>query len=99
MLPDKKKGIGLPAILGRGYPQTDFDPSDCDGIITSLIGFAKTKDLDLEDGMSFAQCEQDFNEEKSDDKEKEKFIWQMANAIDALLNKEEEEEEEDIGSD
>jgi len=96
MQPEKKKELDYQLYL-KDDIHTDFDLSDCDGIITSLIGFAKTKDLDLEDGMSFAQYEKDFNEDKSDDKEKEKFIWQMANPIDALLNK--EEEEEDIGSD
>ncbi len=72
---------------------TDVDPNDYDGIIVSLIAFANEKDLDLEVEMSFAQYEKDFKDEKSDDKEKEMFIWQMAVAIDTLLKRKEEEED------
>ncbi len=88
----KNKGVDYKLYMEEDF-HTDLDPSDYDGIVVSLIAFAKEKDLDLEVEMSFSQYEKDFTDEKSDNKEKEKFIWQMANAIDTLLKRKDEEQD------
>jgi hypothetical protein len=68
----------------------DCDESDYDGIIVKLIKFSKGKGLDLETEMDFNDEASNFNNGKLNNDEKIKFIWRMANAIDALLNPKEE---------
>ncbi len=77
------------------YLQEDFhkafDPSDYEGIVKKLVAFVTKKGFDLEGQMTFAERYEEYQDDKLTEKEEEKFIWQIANAIDKLVNPEDQE--------
>jgi hypothetical protein len=67
------------------YLEEDFykayDPKDYEGIVKKLVAFVTKKGFDLEWQMTFAERYEEYQDDKLTEKEEEKFIWQIANAV------------------
>jgi hypothetical protein len=74
----------------------DFDESEYDIIINSLVAFVNKKTLNLETEMEFQSNVDEHSEGKLDDDAKIVFIRRMANAIHSLLNPEDALEPGDL---